>query len=153
MEYKNQRKDPLGNNEEHWKYNKMHPGQLLQEKNPENSKKGENRFYKFLLSKSIMLIWVLRIERVYKDSQEHSKEEIRARWVSRLNEKLRLDRAATHDKLKEIKTDKDLVLSTWKGSLKNEKDLPEDWITKSGVLVGMESQESKEMARQPTDPD
>ena len=100
-----------------------------------------------------MLIWVLRIERVYKGLQEHSKEEIRARWVSRLNEKLRLDRAATHKKLKEIKMDKDLVLSTWKGSLKNEKDLPEDWITKSGVLVGMESQESKEMAHQPTDPD
>ena len=100
-----------------------------------------------------MLIWVLRIERVYKGLQEHSKEEIRAQWVSRLNEKLRLDRAVTHEKLKEIKTDKDLVLSTWKGSLKNEKDLPEDWITKSGVLVGMESRESEEVARQPTDPD
>ena len=36
---------------------------------------------------------------------------------------------------------------------KNEKGLPEDWITKSGVLVGMESRESEEMARQPTDPD
>ena len=35
---------------------------------------------------------------------------------------------------------------------KNEKDLPEYWITKSGVLVGMESQESEEMAHQPTDP-
>ena len=100
-----------------------------------------------------MLIWVLRIERVYKGLHEHPKEEIRARWVSRLNEKLRLDRAATHEKLKEIKTDKDLVLSTWKGSLKNEKDLPEDWIKKSRVLVGMESWESEEVARQPTDPD
>ena len=64
-------------------------------KSPKNSKKGENRFYKFLLSELIMLIWVLWIERVYKGSQEHSKEEIRARWVSRLNEKLRLDRAVT----------------------------------------------------------
>ena len=36
---------------------------------------------------------------------------------------------------------------------KNEKDLPEDWIKKSGVLVGMESRESKEVAHQPTDPD
>ena len=70
-----------------------------------------------------------------------------------MNEKLRLDRAVTHDKLKEIKTDKDLVLSTWKGSLRNEKDLPVDWITKSRVLVGMESQESEEMAGQPTNPD
>ena len=58
----------------------------------------------------------------------------------------------THEQLKEIKMDKDLVLSTWKGSLKNEKDLPEDWITKIGVLVGMESRESEEMACQPTDP-
>ena len=50
-----------------------------------------------------------------------------------------------------VKTNKNLVLNTWKGTVKNEKDLPEDWITKCGVLVGMESWESKE-AHQPMDP-
>ena len=105
------------------------------------------------MSELIMLIWTLRIERVYKGSQEHSKEEIRAQWVSKLNERLRLDRAAINERTKELKMDKNLVLSTWEGTLKNEKDLPEDWITKSGVLVGMESRESEEVARQPTNPD
>ena len=39
MEDKNQRKDPLANNEEHWKYNKMHPGQFLQQKKPQKLQK------------------------------------------------------------------------------------------------------------------
>ena len=50
-----------------------------EKKNPKNPKRGESQLYKFILSELIMLIWLLRIERVYKGSQEHLKEEIRGR--------------------------------------------------------------------------
>ena len=49
-----------------------------EKKNPKNPKRGENCLYKFLLSESIMLIWLLRVKRAYKGSQGHLKEEIRA---------------------------------------------------------------------------
>ena len=78
MENENQWKHPLANNEEYWKYNKLCLGELLWKKTPKSTKKGENCLYKFILSESIMLIWMLRIERVYKASQEDLKEEIRA---------------------------------------------------------------------------
>ena len=50
-----------------------------------------------------MLKWLLRIERVYKGSQERLKEEIGGQWVSKLHERLRLDRAVTYEWMKELK--------------------------------------------------
>lgn len=106
-------------------------------------KPGDNRLYKFLIAESAMLIWILRIERVYKGEQEQTTEEIRARWVAKINERLKLDRAATHKKYDKQKTDRDLVLKTWSGTLKNESLLPDDWIETSGVLVGLEARERR----------
>jgi hypothetical protein len=34
---------------------------------------------------------------------------------------------------------KGVVLNTWKGVLRNEKDIPKDWSTETGVLVRMQS--------------
>jgi len=39
-----------------------------------------------------------------------------------------------------------LVTQTWEGTLMGEKELPEDWTTKSGVLVGITRGQREEVS-------
>jgi hypothetical protein len=50
-----------------------------------------------------------------------------------------MDCQLADDRLDRKLVTKGLVKGTWKGLLKDEGDLPEDWVgTNSGVLVGMD---------------
>lgn len=109
-------------------------------------KPGDNRLFKILIAESTTLIWLLRNRRVCDDLEEEkwpTKEEIRARWISRINARLTIDRAATHKKYGPLATKKDIVLRTWSGTLKDEHLLPDNWINTPGVLVGMEIREHR----------
>lgn len=107
-------------------------------------KPGDNRLYKILIAESATLIWLLRNKRVVGELAEDdwpTKEEIRARWIARINARLSTDRASTHKKYGTLATKRKIVLQTWSGTLKDETNLPDDWINEPGVLVGMEYRE------------
>ena len=99
----------------------------------------ENRFYRILITESAHLIWKIRCERVIRNEGElTTTNEVRSKWLAAVNLRLELDRKMTNPKYKKKALNKSLVLSTWKGVLKNEQDLPDDWIREDGVLVGMD---------------
>ena len=64
--------------------------------------------------------------------------EVRSKWLAAVNLRLELDRKMTNPKYEKKALNKSLVLGTWKGVLKNEQDLPDDWIREDGVLVGID---------------
>ena len=51
--------------------------------------------------------------------------------------KTTIDHALTQIKYGPSATRRDLVLTTWSGTLKNKHSLPDNWINTPGVLVGM----------------
>ncbi|KAJ7065755.1 hypothetical protein C8F01DRAFT_982855 [Mycena amicta] len=96
------------------------------------------RLHRILMIESAYLIWLLRNERVIQnDGAPHTEEEIRGRWVNAINARLKLDCALTCKKYGKNSLPANTVLGTWKGALKGEQALPEDW-TGIGVLVGIE---------------
>ncbi|KAG2744934.1 hypothetical protein P692DRAFT_20849982 [Suillus brevipes Sb2] len=103
---------------------------------------GKNRLFKILVLESAHLIWKLRCERTIKfegvKEKFHSEYEIYNRWVHAINTRLKFDRLLT-DSIrygkKALKTE--VVLKTWSGILLNEENLPDNWVHRSGVLVGM----------------
>ena len=116
--------------------------------------------YKILIVESTMLIWHPRNQRVCANLPKDTwpaKEEVRNKWVSRINAKLTLDRASTNKKYGSFTTKKSIVLKTWSGTLKNEHTLPDNWINMPRVLVDMDYQgqrerESISLSRQPVEP-
>ncbi|KAK0486816.1 ribonuclease H-like protein [Armillaria luteobubalina] len=71
----------------------------------------------------------------------HSQEEIRRMWIDKMNQRLTIDRLLVNRCRYGSKAlTKALVLSTWRGTLLNERSLPEDWIDQDGVLVGIVAQ-------------
>ena len=123
-------------------------------------KPGDNQLYKIVIAESAMLIWQLRNQRVCADLPKDAwptKEEVRNKWISRINAKLTLDRASTNKKYGPSATKKSIVLKMWSGTLKNENALPDDWINTPRVLVGMDYQgqrerESISLSCQPAEP-
>ncbi|KAJ7149858.1 hypothetical protein C8R43DRAFT_951819 [Mycena crocata] len=98
------------------------------------------RLYRILITESLFLIWKLRCESVIQhDGAPPTEREVQNRWIWTINERLNIDRSLTNS----LKFDKQyslpysLVLETWKGILKDEAELPENWISKSEVLVGI----------------
>ena len=92
-------------------------------------KLGDNHLFKILIAKSLMLIWYLRNQRICGHTTENTwptEEDMRARWIVKINVRLTIDRASTHNKFGPLTTKKDLVLKTWSGTLKNEHTLPDD---------------------------
>ncbi|KAJ7502314.1 hypothetical protein B0H11DRAFT_2155249 [Mycena galericulata] len=94
------------------------------------------RLYKIIVTESLHLIWKLRCEHVIGRGGEHaSEQEIHNRWLHVINERIEIDRYLTN-KLKFGKQyflAPSLVLETW-GVLKDEKELPEDWLRGPEVL-------------------
>ena len=72
-----------------------------------------------------------------------TRQEIRPKWVTRLNKRLKTDRVSTHWKFSKLATNRELVLKTWSNTLQDESNLPDDWIDVSGVLVGMDMREQR----------
>ncbi|KAJ7247691.1 hypothetical protein C8J57DRAFT_973806, partial [Mycena rebaudengoi] len=100
-----------------------------------------DRLFRILITESVFLIWKLRNDCVIaNDGVLASKPAIHNRWLQLINERLTIDRNLTS----EIKHGKQyslsvpLILETWKGTLKGEEDLPDDWVRGPEVLVGIE---------------
>ena len=104
--------------------------------------KGLNRLYRILVSETAYLIWKLRNERRIRDDKGavQSVDETFNRWTHALNKRLTTDRILTNsERFKKKAIDRKLVKNTWKNCLKNEEDLPANWPTAKGVLVGISS--------------
>ncbi|KAJ7049615.1 hypothetical protein C8F01DRAFT_1222526 [Mycena amicta] len=102
--------------------------------------KGSSRLYKILLSESVFLIWKIRCEVVIQDDGVPKHEaKIHNRWLAIINERLEMDKSLTNrrrfGKIHSIHPR--LVLDTWRDTLADETQLPDDWIRQDGVLVGM----------------
>ncbi|KJA14866.1 hypothetical protein HYPSUDRAFT_149860, partial [Hypholoma sublateritium FD-334 SS-4] len=100
-----------------------------------------DRLYTIIMTESMYLIWLIQCEWVLDHGGDQEKinsdSQITARWKQRINRRIRLDQTmATKRAHKWKKVDKKLVLETWRGTLENEENLPEDWIRMRGVLVG-----------------
>ncbi|KAG2339348.1 hypothetical protein BDR05DRAFT_891892, partial [Suillus weaverae] len=68
----------------------------------------------------------------------HSETEILNKWIHAINTRLKFDRLLTNSMRYGKKALKvETVLQTWSGTLQNEDNLPDNWIRKSEVLVGM----------------
>ncbi|KAJ4490420.1 hypothetical protein J3R30DRAFT_3277339, partial [Lentinula aciculospora] len=74
-----------------------------------------------LVIQSAHLIWSLRCERVIRnEGRNFTENEIRYRWVKKVNDLLELDRNMMHRKYEKKALSKRLVLQSWKGILVNE---------------------------------
>ncbi|KIN92832.1 hypothetical protein M404DRAFT_172482, partial [Pisolithus tinctorius Marx 270] len=102
---------------------------------------GESRLFTILVLESAHLIWKLRCDWVINKGTTESiptHDEIHNKWVHAINLRLKFDRLQTDVKRYGSKAIKqDVVLKTWSGILLNENNLPNNWIWKSGVLVGI----------------
>ena len=55
-----------------------------------------------------------------------------------MNARLTLDRAVTSNKYGKRALKQMVVLNTWRNLLKDENNLPKNWLNATGVLVGIE---------------
>ncbi|KAJ7023756.1 hypothetical protein C8F04DRAFT_1213232 [Mycena alexandri] len=105
---------------------------------------GDARLYRILLTESAYLIWKLRGERIMQKGGAHpTLLEIHNRWIKAMNARLKMDCDMTHPKY-----EKTTVLKTWKGVLKDEDQLPDDWTAASGVLVDIQPMRQQEGGRE-----
>ena len=103
---------------------------------------GKNRLYRIIMSESAFLIWKLRCERRISNEDDpeklHSETEIHNRWVAAINSRLNLDKLMTNHKKYGKKALKErAVVQTWTKTLYDEKNLLDNWLQQSGVLVGI----------------
>lgn len=93
-----------------------------------------------LWTESAYLIWKLRCERVIQHEGqdfEFSIREVRNRWHAVLERRLDLDRRSCAKHLGKSKLKAKHVARVWKPVIKDWDALPPDWVTNSGVLVGI----------------
>ena len=112
-----------------------------------NNKKlvGCSRLYTIAVSESAYLIWRLRcewrIEREEDREKLHTVAEIVSRWLAAINLRLKFDCLMTdRTRYGRKAIDSELVRKTWDGVLHDEQGLPENWVSQSGVLVGMRAE-------------
>ena len=105
--------------------------------------KAKDRFFSIIMSESLFLIWKIRCEwRIQRDSdptQLHSETEIHNRWVHIMNYRLKIDCLMTNRKYERKALSKTLVIQTWKNTLLDEDSLPREWVSYTGVLVGIKA--------------
>lgn len=100
---------------------------------------GKEQFYQIIMSMSIQIIWNVRCERVIQnDDTPFLLTQICNRWLAKVHKCLELDCLMTRDCFGKKALQKELVLETWSGVIKDEHYLPRDWTETDGVLVGME---------------
>ncbi|KAJ7501351.1 hypothetical protein B0H11DRAFT_1713618 [Mycena galericulata] len=106
---------------------------------------GASRLYRIIISESLYMIWKIRCDCVIgKGGQSLSNSEIHNKWLHAINECLKFDCILTnHSRYgKNVSIKPILVLQTWSSTLKNEEDLPENWLKEPKVLVGIEPMRS-----------
>ncbi|KAJ7912023.1 hypothetical protein B0H13DRAFT_1614001, partial [Mycena leptocephala] len=102
---------------------------------------GASRLYRILISESVFTIWKVRNSSVISQGgQSLSDAEIHNRWLHAINQRLNLDRPLTNQARygKQFSLKPELVLQTWSSTLKDEEDLPEEWLRVPKDLVGIE---------------
>lgn len=68
----------------------------------------------------------------------HTKDEVLNLWIDAVNKWLTIDRLLVNKKRYDSRAiTKAKVMSTWMGTLRDEKSLPEDRTNQNGVLVGI----------------
>ncbi|KAJ7831750.1 hypothetical protein B0H13DRAFT_1654551 [Mycena leptocephala] len=105
--------------------------------------KGADRLFRILISETAHLIWKLRCTRVIERGSDptryFSEKEIHNRWLSCINQRLRIDLLLTdRHKYGNRASDFKLVLSTWKHVLMDAENLQDTQILQSRVLVGID---------------
>ncbi|KZP20386.1 hypothetical protein FIBSPDRAFT_742232, partial [Athelia psychrophila] len=105
---------------------------------------GSNRLYRILISESAYLIWKIRCKRLSNSKPGDpiiTETEVRHKWVRAMNLRLELDRTLTKTKYEKKALPRSKVLQTWRRMIKDEKNLPPDWIGSKGVVVGIRLKE------------
>ncbi len=98
------------------------------------------RLYRIMMTEMVHLIWKVRCQRRIQRGDDapttwHTSDEIRNLWVDTMNRRLTVDRMLVNKhRYGSRALKKSMILSTWKGTLLNERSLPEDWIDQCGVL-------------------
>ncbi|KAJ7093650.1 hypothetical protein C8R43DRAFT_908052 [Mycena crocata] len=97
-----------------------------------------NRLFKIIISESAFLVWKIRCERLISRKSLHCEMEIHNRWIACINKRLKIDRLLTDSSRYGSRAlNTNTVLKTWDGVLMDNKNLPENWIWQSEVLVGI----------------
>ncbi|TFK32733.1 ribonuclease H-like domain-containing protein [Crucibulum laeve] len=93
--------------------------------------KGTNCLYHILMGEAAFLIWKLRLQN---------------RWLDIINRQFTMDRVATNKrKFNKKAVKRSLVIQTWNKTLLGQNNLPDDWINENRVLVGILSQQRREV--------
>ncbi|TFK85300.1 hypothetical protein K466DRAFT_622419, partial [Polyporus arcularius HHB13444] len=91
-----------------------------------------------LVTESLYLIWKLRCERVIQnDGEEPTLQEVSRRWYATIDRRLDLDRRSCASYLGKRALNAKTVASIWRPILEARDELPSNWVTDSGVLVGI----------------
>ncbi|KAJ7046149.1 hypothetical protein C8F04DRAFT_938809 [Mycena alexandri] len=101
---------------------------------------GASRLYRILISESFFAIWKIRNDCVIGNGGVPlPASEIQNNWLFAVNQRLDLDRVMTNrKKYGAVSIQPLLVLQTWANTLKNETELPQNWLIGPRVLVGIE---------------
>ncbi len=91
-----------------------------------------------LWTESLYLIWKLRCERVIQnDKQEFTVSEVTRRWYATLDRRLELDRRSCAEYLGRSALKAGAVACIWEPVLQARGELPQNWVTNNGGLVGI----------------
>ena len=105
-----------------------------------------------LVSESIYLIWRLRCERVIQnDGAEFSKHEVTRRWYAAIDQRLDLDRRACAAYLGRSALKPAMIACIWEPIVHARGGLPQNWVTDSGVLVGIKRGRRRRQGNLPLD--
>ncbi len=91
-----------------------------------------------LVSESLYFIWKMRCERVIRnEGREFTTREVTRRWYSTIDRRLELDRRSCAKYLGPSALSAATVARIWEPVLHPRGELPHNWVTDSGVLVGI----------------
>ena len=97
-------------------------------------------FRSILMSETVYFIWKLRCERVIEHQNDParyaSQKEIRNRWLTAINNRLRIDIQMTRISLSKRAIKSKTLKSTWTKIVADEDSLPKNWLKAEEVLVG-----------------
>ncbi|KAL7280620.1 hypothetical protein ACG7TL_005557 [Trametes sanguinea] len=100
-----------------------------------------DRLLRITMTESAHLVWKVRCERVIDTEANpphcHTDVTIASRWLAAMNRRLALDQQLTRPIKGRVYLDRATVLRTWSGVLEDEASLPDDWVFRPRVLVGM----------------
>ncbi len=108
-----------------------------------NVDRAATRLYKILMMETVHLIWKIRCQQRIQRGDDasmswHTRDEVRNLWLAALNKRLTIDHVLVNNHKYGTKAlKKVMVLLTWRGTLLNERALPEDWTDQSRVLVSI----------------